>query len=33
MTVGMSGENQHGDTCCVGVLRAMFDRPGVEAGD
>ncbi len=30
MTVGMRGENQHGDTCCVGTLRAMFDRPGLE---
>jgi acyl dehydratase len=30
MTVGMRGENQHGDACCVGTLRAMFDRPGLE---
>lgn len=30
MTIGMQGENQHGDQCCVGTLRAMFDRLGLE---
>jgi acyl dehydratase len=28
MSVGMQGENQDGEICCVGTLRAMFDRPG-----
>jgi acyl dehydratase len=28
MTIGMRGENQIAEVCCVGTLRAMFDRPG-----
>ena len=32
MTVGMSGENQHGDTCCVGVFERHVRPPGSGVG-
>jgi acyl dehydratase len=31
MTVGMRGENQHEEVCCLGTLKAMFDRPGLSS--